>query len=45
VELVEAVLKPREDYPRWGKDKLVVLLRGEGFTSSASAVGIILKEL
>lgn len=26
-ELVAAVLKLREEYPRWGKDKLVVLLR------------------
>jgi len=30
MELVEAVLKLREGYPRWGKDKLVVLLHGEG---------------
>ena len=27
-ELVEAVRKLREEYPRWGKDKLVVLLSG-----------------
>jgi len=39
VELVEAVLKLREGYPRWGKDKLVVLLRGEGFDCSTSTVG------
>ena len=26
VELVEAVLKLRQEYPRWGKDKLAVLL-------------------
>jgi transposase InsO family protein len=45
VELVEAVLKLREEYPRWGKDKLVILLRREGFTCSASTVGRILKKL
>jgi len=45
VELVEAVLKLREEYPRWGKDKLVVLLENEGFTCSASTVGRILHRL
>jgi putative transposase len=45
VELAEAVLKLREEYPRWGKDKLVILLRREGFTSSASTVGRIIKKL
>ena len=44
-ELVEAVLKLREKYPRWGKDKLVVLLRSEGFTGSTSTVGRILHKL
>ncbi len=44
-ELVEAVLRLREEYPRWGKDKLVVLLHREGFTCSASMVGRILHEL
>ena len=29
-ELAQAVLRLREQYPRWGKDKLVVLLRQEG---------------
>ncbi len=32
-ELVGAVLKLRETYPRWGKDKLTVLLHGEGFVA------------
>ncbi len=41
-ELVEAVLKLREECPRWGKDKLVVLLHDEGFNCSASTVGRIL---
>jgi len=45
VELVEAVLRLREEYPRWGKDKLVILLHREGFASSASTVGRILKKL
>lgn len=43
VELVEAVLKLREQYPRWGKDKLVVLLREAGYQVSASTVGRILR--
>ena len=44
-EEVEAVLKMREQYPRWGKDKLAVLLRGEGYDLSASTVGRILRYL
>jgi len=44
-ELVEAVLKLREEYPRWGKDKLVVLLHREGFNCSTSMVGRILHKL
>jgi putative transposase len=39
------VLKLREQYPRWGKDKLVVLLRREGVVVSTSMVGRILKHL
>ncbi len=35
----------REEYPRWGKDKLVVLLRREGWRVSTSMVGRILKRL
>ncbi len=45
VELVEAVLRLREEYPRWGKDKLVVLLHRERFDCSASMVGRILHKL
>ena len=45
VELVEAVLKLREEYPRWGKDKLVILLHRDGFNCSASTVGRILHRL
>jgi putative transposase len=45
VELVKAVLRLREEYPRWGKDKLVILLHREGFGCSASTVGRILHKL
>jgi putative transposase len=44
-ELVAAVLQLREEYPRWGKDKLVILLRREGLACSASTAGRILKRL
>jgi transposase InsO family protein len=44
-ELVEAVLLLREKYPCWGKDTLVVILRREGWTVSASMVGRILRQL
>lgn len=42
VELVEAVVGLREQYPRWGKDKLVVLLKTTGYETSSSTVGRIL---
>ncbi len=45
VELVVAVQKLREEYPRWGKDKLVVLLRDEGTSCSASTIGRIIRRL
>jgi putative transposase len=45
VELEQRVLQLREQYPRWGKDKLVVLLRREGLVVSTSMVGRILKRL
>jgi len=44
-ELVKSVLRLREEYPRWGKDKLVVLLHRERFDCSASTVGRILHKL
>jgi putative transposase len=44
-ELVRAVKQVREQYPRWGKDKLVVLLRGQGYMTSASTVGRVLRYL
>jgi len=43
--LVEAVRKLREQFPRWGKDKLAVLLRDKGFAVSVSMVGRILSYL
>jgi len=44
-ELEREVLQLREHYPRWGKDKLVVLLRGTGWRVSVSMVGRILRRL
>jgi len=45
VELVIAVQKLREEYPRWGKDKLVVLLHRQSFNCSTSTVGRIISRL
>lgn len=45
MKLIEAVLGLREEYPRWGKDKLAVLLAGQGFEASVSMVGRILRRL
>lgn len=45
VELIEAVRRLRDEYPRWGKDKLVVLVREKGFNCSTSMVGRIIKRL
>jgi putative transposase len=44
-ELAEAVFNLREEHPRWGKDKLVVLLRRQGREVSTSMVGRILRRL
>ena len=44
-ELETAVLTLRHQYPRWGKDKLVVLLRRQGVRISTSMVGRILRRL
>ena len=43
--LETAVLTLRQQYPRWGKDKLVVLLRRQGVWVSTSMVGRILRRL
>ncbi len=42
---LRAVREVRERYPRWGKDKLVVLLRRDGIRLSTSMVGRILARL
>src|SRR5216683_1901256 len=44
-DLAERVLALRKQYPRWGKDKLVVLLRKEKCAVSTSMVGRILAHL
>jgi putative transposase len=44
-ELVRAVKELRKEYPRWGKDKLVVLVRDQGYEASTSTVGRILRHL
>jgi len=38
-ELVDVVLRLREQYPCWGKDKIVILLRQQGFKVSTSMCG------
>ena len=45
LEQAERVRRRREQYPRWGKDKLAVLLRREGGPVSVSMVGRILVSL
>lgn len=45
VEMSEAVLELREQYPGWGKDKLAVLMKKEGMHLSSSTVGRILSSL
>ncbi len=43
--LLQAVRRCREPYPRWGEDTLVILLRRQGVTVSASTVGRMLHAL
>jgi putative transposase len=43
--LILAVKRLREQYPGWGKAKLTVLLREQGFSVSESTVGRILRYL
>jgi transposase InsO family protein len=43
--VVDGILKLRQKYPRWGKDKLVVLLREQGLAVSTSTVGRVMKRL
>jgi putative transposase len=44
-ELAGAIKEFREEYPRWGKDKLVILVRNQGYEVSTSTVGRILRHL
>ena len=44
-EQAEAVRRAREAHPRWGKDKLAVVLRAEGVRLSVSMVGRVLADL
>jgi putative transposase len=44
-KVVERILELRNRYPRWGKDKLVVLLRREGIHISSSTVGRAMNRL
>jgi transposase InsO family protein len=45
VDQLRAVRAVRETYPRWGKDKLRIVLRRAGMTISASMIGRILGRL
>jgi len=43
--MVKVVIELREEYPRWGKEKLAKLLAEMGIEISVSMVGRILKSL
>ena len=43
--VIERIQELREQYPRWGRDKLGVLLKREGIEISASTVGRIINRL
>lgn len=45
LKVMERIRELREEYPRWGKDKLAVLLRKEGTEVSASTVGRVMNRL
>lgn len=45
VWVVERIQKLREQYPRWGKEKLAVLLRREAIEISGSSVGRVMCRL
>jgi len=45
VKVVERILSLREEYPRWGKEKIAVLLRKDGYLVSVSTVGRTIKRL
>jgi len=43
--VVERVRQLRDQYPRWGKEKLAVSLRREGIRISGSTVGRVMRRL
>ncbi len=45
VKVVQRVLELREEHPRWGRDKLAVLLKREGIDICGSTVGREMKKL
>ncbi len=45
VKVVERIQELREEYPKWGRDKLAVLLKKEGIEVSASTVGRVINRL
>lgn len=44
-EVEDRIKRLRRQYPRWGKDKLMILLSKEGIRVSASTVGRVIKRL
>lgn len=44
-ELAAAVLQERERYPRWGKEKIAIMVRRQGWQVSTSMAGRILTDL
>lgn len=45
VKVVEKIQELREKYPKWGRDKLAVLLKKEAIEVSASTVGRVINRL
>ena len=45
MKVVERIRELREQYPRWGKEKLTVLLRKEEVEVSATRVGRVIRRL
>ncbi|MER3446176.1 MAG: hypothetical protein C4291_04750 [Candidatus Dadabacteria bacterium] len=44
-EVMDRIRQLRGQYPRWGKDKLVILRSSEGISISTSTVGRVIKRL
>lgn len=45
LDVINKIKELREQYPRWGKEKIAVLLRREGINVSVSTVGRVIKKL